>query len=447
MYLSNVSAQCCGGGAAARPDRALHVAADPLIRAADVERRLVGAVQRADRHHVARAPAGDVALGPGVDSPAADEDGVRGRRAARRRRRPSPRSARASSCAGGGQQGASRSGGTRVEMIPSRCGPGPADHPGLRVEVAVLPVLLPERVGVGEARPWRRARGAGGQASRRRSAETPSTGMSRSGPTGTAETTASDSNRSPVAVVDRAADRRTRIRFDRSRVADPVRQLLGHPQRDGRRALGDPLPPRSRTRRSRRRRPRPPCAARRAARCARPTRRRARARGRGRGRRLGSRRPSRSQSPTESRSSRSASGCDHGIVGVDRRRELARTPPRRCVARPVGVAHPGVAVADESPLGEHLGFLAGRGGEGGTRSARALRPARGRRRETGRSARRRAARGARRRASSARRARRGGRAPRARPRPRPGSQIAGGGEAREARSDDNDVVFHGGTLS
>ena len=57
------------GGAPAGPDGALHVAGDPLVGAADVERRLVGAVQRADRLDVARPPVGDVALGPRVGAP------------------------------------------------------------------------------------------------------------------------------------------------------------------------------------------------------------------------------------------------------------------------------------------------------------------------------------------------------------------------------------------
>ena len=57
------------GGPAAGADGALHVAGDPLVGAADVERRLVGAVQGPDRLHVARPPVGDVALRPRVGAP------------------------------------------------------------------------------------------------------------------------------------------------------------------------------------------------------------------------------------------------------------------------------------------------------------------------------------------------------------------------------------------
>src|ERR671911_1873763 len=58
------------GGGAPGPDRPLHVSADPLVRAAHVEGRLVRAVQGTHRHHVPRAPGGDVALRPGVHAPA-----------------------------------------------------------------------------------------------------------------------------------------------------------------------------------------------------------------------------------------------------------------------------------------------------------------------------------------------------------------------------------------
>src|SRR4051812_24375340 len=77
MYLSYVSTERCRGGAAPCPHRALHVARDPLIRPADVEGRLVRPVERADRHHVARAPARDVAERERVHPPAAEEDGLR----------------------------------------------------------------------------------------------------------------------------------------------------------------------------------------------------------------------------------------------------------------------------------------------------------------------------------------------------------------------------------
>src|ERR1051326_2960248 len=57
------------GGGPAGAYGTLHVAGDPLVGAADVERRLVRAVQRADRGHVAGGPLGDVALRPRVAPP------------------------------------------------------------------------------------------------------------------------------------------------------------------------------------------------------------------------------------------------------------------------------------------------------------------------------------------------------------------------------------------
>ncbi len=68
---------------AARAHRALHVAAHPVIGARDVERRLVGPVQRADGGQVARRPLRDVALRERVDAPVALEV-----RVGLRRRRP-----------------------------------------------------------------------------------------------------------------------------------------------------------------------------------------------------------------------------------------------------------------------------------------------------------------------------------------------------------------------
>src|SRR4051795_9101039 len=61
--------QRLGGRPAAGAHRALEVAGHPLVRAADVERWLVGAVQRSDRLDVTGPPARDVALGPGVGAP------------------------------------------------------------------------------------------------------------------------------------------------------------------------------------------------------------------------------------------------------------------------------------------------------------------------------------------------------------------------------------------
>src|SRR5918998_1302755 len=65
-----------GRRATARADRALHVADHPVVRAGEVEGRLVRAVQRADGHQVAGRPLGDVALGVRVDTPAALEQRV-----------------------------------------------------------------------------------------------------------------------------------------------------------------------------------------------------------------------------------------------------------------------------------------------------------------------------------------------------------------------------------
>ena len=67
--LASCPGQSRRGGAASGADGALHVAGDPLVGAADVERRLVGAVQRPDRLDVARLPVGDVALRPRVGAP------------------------------------------------------------------------------------------------------------------------------------------------------------------------------------------------------------------------------------------------------------------------------------------------------------------------------------------------------------------------------------------
>ena len=70
-----------GRGGAARAHRALHVPGDPLIRAADVERRLVRAVQRADAQHVARPPVRRVAARERIDRPHAAGTSARGRAA------------------------------------------------------------------------------------------------------------------------------------------------------------------------------------------------------------------------------------------------------------------------------------------------------------------------------------------------------------------------------
>ena len=60
--------------------RALHVAGHPLIGAAHVERRLVGTVQGPDPVHVARSPLRHVALRPGVGPPQPFVGGNRGER-------------------------------------------------------------------------------------------------------------------------------------------------------------------------------------------------------------------------------------------------------------------------------------------------------------------------------------------------------------------------------
>src|ERR687897_746564 len=150
MYLSYVSAQRGGSGAPTRANGALHVAADPLVRAAHVEGRLVRPVERPHRHHVTRPPPSDVAARPGVHAPAAHEhrQGVARRlaegghhllrqlgfelRLGRReeRRQPLGRHER------------------RHDALALH--PRPADHRGLEVGVAVLALLVPERVLVGE---------------------------------------------------------------------------------------------------------------------------------------------------------------------------------------------------------------------------------------------------------------------------------------------------------
>ena len=56
------------------PDRALHVARHPLVGAADVERRVVRAVQRADAQNVAGPPLRHVAARVGIDRPEPDVD-------------------------------------------------------------------------------------------------------------------------------------------------------------------------------------------------------------------------------------------------------------------------------------------------------------------------------------------------------------------------------------
>ena len=104
---------------AARAHRALHVARHPLVRAAHVEGRLVRAVQRPHRHHLARAPGGHVALGVGVEPPdplaveervarlVAEQRGQHARGTRSRRR-------------GLARKGPSRSGGVSEDRMPSR---------------------------------------------------------------------------------------------------------------------------------------------------------------------------------------------------------------------------------------------------------------------------------------------------------------------------------------
>ena len=74
--------QCGCGRGPPGADRAFHVAGDPLVGAAHVERRLVRAVQRPDRLDVAGPPVRHVALGPRVGAP---EPGPGGERAGRAR--------------------------------------------------------------------------------------------------------------------------------------------------------------------------------------------------------------------------------------------------------------------------------------------------------------------------------------------------------------------------
>ena len=125
-------------------DRALHVAGDPLVGAADVERRLVGAVQRPDRLHVARPPVASRSPASTGRCPTAGSRSASGVVASgpyssaiwasASRGVPGPRSVAA--------KAASRSGGTSADSTPSVCGqvdPRTPSHLGERVLAAVAP--------------------------------------------------------------------------------------------------------------------------------------------------------------------------------------------------------------------------------------------------------------------------------------------------------------------
>ena len=305
--------------------------------------------------------------------------------------------------------------------MPSRCEPGAAHHALLEVHRAVLALLLPPGALVGEARPSRRARGAGGRATRAARARPPRSGIRRSGPTGIAQTTASHSNCSPVAVVTRRPLRRhSHARDRRARSGCGGRA----PRPSAARRWPTPPPractPRPRSRRS----PSPPAAAslRRSdssevrstdsADSASIETSRARTA-------LGVAPTSRSHWPTERRSSRSASGWDQGSSGSTPGGELAEGLAGGVVAGPVLVAHQrelaDVPGRRSSPTVSSPGSY---GNEGHERQPELLHQPVVGLRGTGPPPRRRAARGGRRPASSAPRARRAGCAPRGRPRPR-----------------------------
>ena len=135
-----------GGGRGAGPHRPLHVAAHPLVRAADVEGRLVRPVQGSHGHHVTRPPRGDVAARPGIGAPAPQEERLQLARPLAERRHHLLEQ--------GPLQLLLRRGQERAEALrrherghdPLALGPGAADQAGLRVDVAVLTLSLPERV-------------------------------------------------------------------------------------------------------------------------------------------------------------------------------------------------------------------------------------------------------------------------------------------------------------
>ena len=145
--------------------------------------------------------------------------------------------------------------------------------------------------------------------------------MSRSGPTGIADTTAPAVMCSPVAVVTMQPPRSTRTSPDRCAVADPVAERRGHPQRDGRRTLGDPLAlPHVVVVEAAALRRRPPCAGRRAVTCARPTRRPSASMASSRARTtLGVAPAARSHSPTLTRVQRRGVRMRPRVVRVDGR--------------------------------------------------------------------------------------------------------------------------------
>ena len=194
-----------------------------------------------------------------------------------------------------------------------------------------------------------------------RSAETPSIAIRRSGPTGTALTTASHSKRSPVAVSTAQPAARSGSRSPGSR--------SGSGRRAPRPSSAPPWPspprpsrsPRRRSRRTPRPPPQPPCAGPRAARCAPPTRPRAPASpARARGRRSASRRPSASRRRPRSGRDARPRGATTGRRGRPRRRAW-RTRPRRRRSSPGRRPEPRPVAADHPPLGEQRDLLAGAG--------------------------------------------------------------------------------------
>ena len=258
----------------------------------------------------------------------------------------------------GGEEGGQPLGRDERGEDPLALRPGAAHHPGLEVPRAVLALLLPPGAVVGEA-DLGRERVALAVERREPLGETPSIATRRSGATGSAQTTAAQSNRSPVAVDHVAAAGARPGRGSpawRSGSGGRARRpSAGRRWPSPRRRAGTPRPRRSR---SRARRPRPPCAGRRAATCARRTRPPARASPpRARRTALGGAPASRSQSPTESRSSRAASGCDHGSSGST---VAASARNRSSAASSAARSGPESQSPSDAALRQHPGVLAGR---------------------------------------------------------------------------------------
>ena len=230
-------------GGAPGPDRALHVARDPVVRARDVERRLVGPVQRPDARQVAGRPARDVAARERVGAPRrarASPPGTAPRSpysatrpsstVARPDLRPAPpgtpTAARAGPAATARLGPAARSSRTATRSRRARSAPPPA-----RTILVGDDDLRRERVALRAQRP-------------RRASLSPVISTSRSGPAGIAQTTASASIASPSASVTSTPPGATSIRRTTAPEPEPRAELGGHraarPPRSPRRPGGPP---------------------------------------------------------------------------------------------------------------------------------------------------------------------------------------------------------------